>query len=106
MATSFTNAKARGVGTTEVEVFTATQKSIIIGCSVTNTTSSTLPIMIKVRNGSTDTFWAKNKRIESGDPLELMKGNKLVLVAGEKLVVSSALDNSMDVVLSILQGVS
>jgi hypothetical protein len=106
MATSFTNATVRAVGTTEVIVFTAPQKSIIIGCSVTNLTSGTLPIAIKVRNGVTDTYWAKDKRIDSGEPLELMKGNKLVLAAGEKLVVSSAIDSSMDVVLSVLQGVS
>lgn len=106
MATTFTNATVRGVGTQEVLAHTATEKSIVIGCSITNLLSTTVPVTIKVRNGSTDTYWAKNKRIEAGAPDELMKGNKLVLQAGESLVVSALVDSSIDVVLSILQGVS
>jgi hypothetical protein len=35
-----------------------------------------------------------------------MKGNKLVLAVGDKLIVSSKVDSSLDVVFSILQGVS
>jgi hypothetical protein len=106
MATSFINAISRGVGTTEVEVFTAPDKSIVIGCSITNLLSTTVPITIKLRRSSTDTYIHKDKRIESGEPFELMKGNKLVLAVGDKLIVSSKVDSSLDVVFSILQGVS
>jgi len=106
MATTFVNATARGIGTQEVIVHTATEKSIIIGCSITNKLSTTVPVTIKVRNNTTDTYWTKEKRIEAGIPDELMKGNKLVLQAGEKLVVSALVDSSIDMVLSILQGVS
>jgi hypothetical protein len=106
MATSFTNAIANAVGTTEQIVFTATDKSIVVGCSITNLLSTTVPITIKVRRGSTDTYVHKDKRVESGEPFELMKGNKLVLQASDKLIVSSKVDSSLDVVFSILQGVS
>jgi hypothetical protein len=106
MATSFTNAIANAVGTTEQIVFTATDKSIVVGCSVTNILSTTVPITIKLRRGSQDTYVQRDKRIESGEPFELMKGNKLVLASGDKLIVSSKVDSSVDVVFSILQGVS
>jgi len=106
MATSFTNAIANAVGTTEQIVFTATDKAIIVGGSVTNLLSTTVPFTIKVRRGTTDTHVHKDKRIESGEPFELMKGNKLVLAAGDKLIVSSKVNSSLDVVFSILQGVS
>jgi hypothetical protein len=106
MATSFTNAIANAVGTTEQIVFTATDKAIIVGGSVSNLLSTTVPFTIKVRRGTTDTYVHKDKRIESGEPFELMKGNKLVLAAGDKLIVSSKVDSSLDVVFSILQGVS
>lgn len=106
MATTFTNAIANGVGTTETIVYTATEKAIVIGCSISNLISSTVPFTIKTRRGSTDTYVHKDKRIEAGDPFELMKGNKLVLLAGDKLIVSSKVDASLDVVFSILQGVS
>lgn len=106
MATSFTNAIANAVGTTEQIVFTASDKSIVVGCSVTNILPTTVPITIKIRRGSQDTYVQKDRRIESGEPFELMKGNKLVLASGDKLIVSSKVDSSIDVVFSILQGVS
>jgi hypothetical protein len=106
MATSFTNAIANAVGTTEQIVFTATDKAIVVGGSVTNILSTTAPMTIKVRRGTQDTYVHKDKRIEAGEPFELMKGNKLVLAAGDKLIVSSKVNSSLDVVFSILQGVS
>lgn len=106
MATVFLNTISRAVGTTEVINFTAPEKAIVIGCSISNLLSTTVPITIKLRRGSEDTFIHKDKRIESGEPFELMKGNKLVLASGDKLIVSSKVDSSIDVVFSILQGVS
>ena len=106
MATSFINASANAVGTTEQVVFTATDKSIVIGCSINNLLATTVPITIKLRRGVQDTYIQKDKRIEAGDPFELMKGNKVVLASGDKLVVSSKVDSSIDVLFSILQGVS
>ncbi len=106
MATTFTNAIARAVGTTDVVVYTATEKSIVIGGSITNLLSTTLPFTIKIRKGTEDTFVHKDKRIESGEPFELNKGNKLVLLIGDKLIVSAKVNNSLDAVFSILQGVA
>lgn len=106
MATVFVNAISRAVGTTEVISFTAPEKSIIIGCNLTNLTSATVPISLILRRGVDDTYVQKNKRVDVGDPFELMKGNKLVLNTGDKLVVSAGIDNSIDAVFSILQGVS
>lgn len=106
MSTTFTNAIANGVGIAEIEVYTAAEKAIVIGCSVNNLLSTTVPFTIKTRRGSTDTYVHKDKRIDAGDPFELMKGNKLVLLPGDKLLVSSKVNNSLDVIFSILQGVS
>jgi hypothetical protein len=105
MATTFTNAIANGVGTAETVVYTATEKAIIIGCSVSNLLSTTVPFTIKTRRAGVDTFVHKNKRIDAGDPYELMRGNKLVLLPGDSLVVSAMIAQSLDVIFSILQGV-
>jgi hypothetical protein len=106
MATSFINVTANAVGTTEQIVFTASDKCIVVGCSITNLLSTTVPFTIKLRKGTQDTFVHKDKRIEAGEPFELMKGNKLVLASGDKLVVSAKVDSSVDVVFSLLQGVA
>ena len=105
MATTFTNAIRNSVGITEVVAYTATEKAIVIGCSVSNLLSTTVPFTIKTRRGGVDTFVHKDKRVEAGDPFELMKGNKLVLLPGDSLIVSSKVAQSLDVVFSILQGV-
>lgn len=106
MATTFVNAISRGVGTTEAVVFTAPEKSIVIGGSITNKLSTTVPFTLVLRRGTDDTFIQKDRRVDANDPFELMKGNKLVLNTGDKLVVSSKVDSSIDAVFSILQGVS
>lgn len=106
MATVFVNAISRAVGTTEVISFTAPEKCIVIGGSINNLLSSTVPFTIKIRRGSEDTYIQKDKRIEAGDPFELSKGNKLVLATGDKLIVSAKVDSSIDAVFSILQGVA
>lgn len=106
MPTIFTNAIANGVGTTDVEVYTAVEKSIVFGGSVSNLLSTTVPISIKTRRSSTDTYVYKNSRIEAGDPSAILQGNKIVLLPGDKLVVSSGVAASIDVFFSILQGVT
>jgi hypothetical protein len=106
MATTFTNAISNNVGTTEVISFTASEKSIVIGGSITNKTTSTVPFTLILRRGSTDSYIQKDRRITAAEPFELMKGNKLVLSTGDKLVVSAKVANSVDAVFSILQGVS
>ena len=106
MATTFVNAISRGVGIAEVVSFTAPEKSIVIGGSLTNKLSTTVPVTLIIRRGTDDTYIQKDRREDSDDPFELMKGNKLVLNTGDKLVVSSKVENSIDVVFSILQGVS
>jgi hypothetical protein len=106
MATSFTNATVASVGTQEIEVYTASQKSVVIGGSITNKLSTTVPVSIILRRTAGDFYVQKERRVESNEPFELMKGNKLILNPGDKLVVSAKVDNSVDVVFSILQGVT
>lgn len=106
MATTFVNAISRGVGTTEAVVFTAPEKSIVIGGSITNKLSTTVPFTLILRRGTDDTYVQKDRRVDANDPFELMKGNKLVLQTGDKIVVSAKVDSSIDAVFSILQGVS
>jgi len=106
MATIFVNAISRAVGTSEVISFTAPEKCIVIGGSISNLKSTTIPFTLKIRRGSEDTYIHKDKRIDAGDPYELSKGNKLVLATGDKIVISAKVDSSIDAVFSILQGVS
>jgi hypothetical protein len=106
MATVFVNAISRAVGTTPVVSFTAPEKCIVIGGSISNLLTTTVPFTLIIRRASEDTYIQKDKRIEAGEPFELSKGNKLVLAPGDSLVVSAKVDSSIDAVFSILQGVA
>ena len=105
---SFINAPVANVGTAETTIFAAGTgvKAILIGCNLANKTGGILPISTWVRRSGGDFFVVRNKRVGNGENEEIMKGNKLVLVAGDALMASSADDNAFDVIASILTGVA
>jgi hypothetical protein len=108
MATSFINAVARDVGTTEVVIYTvpAQTKAILIGCNLANKTGGILPVDLILRKSTGDSYIVRGMRVGNGENSEVMRGNKLVLQANDALVTKSGLDNSFDVIASILTGVS
>ena len=87
-------------------VYTATTKAILIGCNITNIKGSIVPVDIILRQSGGDTYIKKQFRIENGTSEEIMKGNKLVLAAGDSIVAKGIVSNSVDVILSLLTGVA
>lgn len=109
MATSFINATAKGVGATAVVVFESPTgvKAILIGCNLANISNGILPVSLYIRKPNGDEFFVvKNKRIGNGENEEVMKGNKMVLEAGDKLMAVTAIPEGFDVIASVLKGVS
>lgn len=108
MATSFINRTTNQVGTTAVTMYTAPadSKAILIGCNIANLTGSTVPFEIYVNKGGTPYYIVKGHRVMTGDNIEVMKGNKIVLDSNDQVVVKSSIESSIDVILSILSGVT
>jgi len=107
MATSFKSYSKPNIGTTPVTLLTATQKTIIIGLTVSNIHASVIPITIKLNKpGGISTHIAKAKRVESGTYLDLMLGNKLVVEVGDTLTAFAGDTASIDITISTLEGVS
>jgi len=104
--TAFINVPTSNIGTIASTVYTASEKCVIIGCNLSNTIGQIVPVSVILNNGVTDTYIRKNFRIEAGFSDEIMKGNKIVLQEGDSIKVQSLIDNSIDVVLSILTGVN
>ena len=44
-------------------------------------------------------------RVGPGQTEELMRGNKIVLEAGDQLMASTAVDNGFDILVSVLESV-
>jgi hypothetical protein len=108
MATSFINRTSKEVGTTAVSMYTAPSdsKAILIGVNIANVTGSTVPFDIYIDQGGTDYYVVKNQRVTTGSNIEIMKGNKIVLDSNDIVYVKSEVEDSIDVILSILSGVT
>ena len=93
-----------GAGSTALE-------SIVIGITVSNTSSSGITASVFLDNnaGSNDVHIVKNATIPAGSSLEVMSGNKLVLQntgsAADVLRISASASSSCDAVVSVLEDV-
>ena len=89
----------------------AAVESIVIGITAANKTSSgvTIDIFIDNEDGSNDVYIVKDASIPAGASLEVMSGNKLVLMNdgtnGDNLEALASAANSVDVTVSVLEDV-
>ena len=110
MAT-FINVAHRNIGENNYPVYTvpAGQKAILIGCNVANTAKNTNPFSLAILTdpfaNDTDVHIVKDYRLTPGENFEVMRGNKLVLTAGQVVVARCGIENGGDVILSLLVGV-
>ena len=89
----------------------AAVESIVIGITAANKTSSgvTLDIFIDNEDGSNDVYIVKGASIPAGASLEVMSGNKLVLMNdgtnGDNLEALASASSAVDVTVSVLEDV-
>ena len=89
----------------------AAVESIVIGITAANKTSSgvTIDIFIDNEDGSNDVYIVKNASIPAGASLEVMAGNKLVLMNdgtnGDNLEALASAGSAVDVTVSVLEDV-
>lgn len=80
--------------------------TIIIGFMISNITSNTIVVGVKITDndaGPQTVNFMKNISIPSGSSLEIMGGNKMILNTSDILKVTSDTANSFDVTLSIVE---
>ena len=89
----------------------AALESIVIGITMANKTSSGISASIFLDNedGSNDVYIVKDATIPAGSALEVMSGNKLVLMNdgtnGDNLEAICSAASSLDVTVSVLEDV-
>ena len=87
----------------------AAVESIVIGITAANKTSSgvTIDIFIDNEDGSNDVYIVKGASIPAGASLEVMSGNKLVLMNdgtnGDNLEALASAGSAVDVTVSVLE---
>ena len=118
MANDFKRICTPDIGTSLTTIYpvpagasSAALESIVIGITMANKTSSgiTGSIFIDNEDGSNDVYIVKDASIPAGAALEVMSGNKLVLMNdgtnADNLEATCSATSSLDVTVSVLEDV-
>ena len=107
MANTFKNSISGSLGTTETTVYTAVGvTATIIGVAVSNVVTSSINVDIKLYDDSAakSAYVIKSALVPAGSNLVLVGGEqKLVLESSDYLTVSSSLNDSTDIIVSVLE---
>lgn len=107
MANQFSNQQTVDIGSIPVIVYAtnATTISTVIGINVANKSTGTIYANIILEGSdSTQTYLVKDVVIPRGSSLAAMGGDqKLVMTENNTLYVSSNVENSVDVIVSVLE---
>jgi len=107
MANQFKNFRTQSVGTQPVDVYTpaSTATSTVIGINCANKSTSNIEVDIKIRDAASDEFFiSKGVIVPRNSALAAMGGDqKLVVEPGQSLTVRANKDDSVDVVVSVLE---
>lgn len=114
MANTFKNSWKEDIATSAADVYTApaSTESILIGMTLSNTTAGNITATVTVYDADTgltspnDTnsiVYLNAVNIPPNTALEVMRGNKLVLEAGDKVQIHASAASSLNAFLSVLE---
>ena len=107
MANTFKNRTLRAVGTSPVDVgavVAASTQTTLIGMTLANITSGVINVTATLNDGTNTTHIVKDAPIHTGGSLILLGGDqKVVLMTGDKIIVTSNTASSVDVIMSFLE---
>ena len=107
MANTFKNRTLRAVGTSATDVgavVAASTQTTLIGMTLANITSGVINVTATLNDGTNTTHIVKDAPIPTGGSLILLGGDqKVVLMTGDKIIVTSNTASSVDVIMSFLE---
>ena len=107
MANTFKNRTLRLVGTSPIDVgavVAASTQTTLIGMTVANVTSGVISVTVTLGDGTNTTNIVKTAPIPTGGSLVVLGGDqKVVLMTGDKITVTSNTASSADVIMSFLE---
>ena len=107
MANAFKNRTLRAVGTSPVDVGAVgagSTETTLIGMTLANITSGVISVTATLHDGTNTTHIVKDAPIPTGGSLILLGGDqKVVLMTGDKVIVTSNTASSVDVIMSFLE---
>ncbi len=107
MANAFKNRTLRAVGTGATDVgavVAASTQTTLIGMTVANITTGVISVTVTLGDGTNTTHLVKTAPIPTGGSLVVLGGDqKVVLMTGDKITVTSDTASSADVIISFLE---
>jgi hypothetical protein len=107
MANAFKNRTLRAVGTSPVDVgavVAGSTETTLIGMTLANVTSGVISVTATLHDGTNTTHIVKDAPIPTGGSLILLGGDqKVVLMTGDKIIITSNTASSVDVIMSFLE---
>jgi len=107
MANAFKNRTLRAVGTSPTDVgavVASSTETTLIGMTLANVTSGVISVTATLHDGSNTTHIIKDGPIPTGGSLVILGGDqKVVLMTGDKIIVTSNTASSCDVIMSFLE---
>jgi len=107
MANTFKNRTLRAVGTSPVDVgavVAGSTETTLIGMTLANITSGVISVTATLNDGTNTTHIVKDAPIPTGGSLILLGGDqKVVLMTGDKIIITSNTASSCDVIMSFLE---
>jgi hypothetical protein len=107
MANTFKNRTLRQVGTSPVDVgavVAGSTETTLIGMTLANVTSGVISVTATLHDGTNTTHIVKDAPIPTGGSLILFGGDqKVVLMTGDKIIITSNTASSCDVIMSFLE---
>lgn len=101
-----TSYAAKNVGTSPSTLTTVSSGTIAItSLVVANTTTSPITCDVYFTRSATDYYLVKTATVPVGSSLEVIGGNRVVLIASDALKVATSAASSADVVVSVLTAV-
>lgn len=94
------------VGLTTVYSSPAATKSILIGGTLSNNTGNQVAATVQISSGSTSYNLLYKVPVPAGSSVVISDAGKTLLQANDEIRVGAGTSNSLDVSLSILQGIS
>jgi hypothetical protein len=107
MATLFKNKVVKTVGTLPVDIYEtdASTRATVIGLSLTNLTQSFVYVDVLMSDDTSNTgYYLKETLLPAGTSLRVVStGEKLIIAPENKLQVRASIDDSVDVIASIVE---
>ena len=107
MANAFKNRVLQSVGASPVDVgavVASSTETTLIGMTIANRVSSVISVDVQLHDGSNSTYIVKAAPVPVGGSLIVVGGDqKIVLIVGHKIIVTSNTASSADVIMSFLE---